>query len=68
MCGGFDGSLQHFGRDLSRWRCCMERLSVSERNELWDVWEAGESETAKHANSRVTRPPISGWVCCYATL
>jgi len=24
--------------------CCMERLSESERNELWDRWETGESQ------------------------
>jgi hypothetical protein len=36
MCGGFKGSTQHLGRDLSRWRCLTERLSGSERSDLWD--------------------------------
>ena len=42
--GDFTGSLQHLGRDLSRWRCAMGRLSGVEREELWDRWEAGESQ------------------------
>jgi IS30 family transposase len=44
MWGGFDGSTQHLGRDLSRWRCGMRRLSESERSELWDRYEAGEPQ------------------------
>jgi hypothetical protein len=44
--GGFKGSLHHFRRDLSRWRCTMVRLSESERSELWDLREAGESQRA----------------------
>ena len=42
----FRWSLHHFRRDLSRWRCTMERLSDGERSELWDWWEAGDSQRA----------------------
>ncbi len=33
----------------------MERLSVSERNELWDLWEAGESQ--RSISRRLGRSP-----------
>ncbi len=43
---GFDfrWSLHHFRRELSRWRCTTVRMSVVEREELWDRYEAGESQ------------------------
>ena len=36
--------MQHLGETVSLWRCAMQRLSESERVELWDRWEAGESQ------------------------
>jgi len=67
MCGGFRESLQHLERDLSRWRCAVERLSGVEREELWDRWEAGESQ--RSISRRLGRSPStirarlvsSGW-------
>jgi len=60
-------SLQHLERDLSRWRCAVERLSGVEREELWDRWEAGESQ--RSISRRLGRSPStirtqlvsSGW-------
>ena len=41
---GFRRLFHHLRRELSCWMCTMGRLSGSQRNELWNVWEAGESQ------------------------
>jgi hypothetical protein len=55
MCCDFRWSLQHLGRDLSLWRCVVERLSVVEREELWDRYESGESQ--RSISRRLGRSP-----------
>ena len=45
-----------FDESCSRWRCVMVRMSESEQNELWDRWEAGESQRSiARALGRTTR-------------